>query len=143
MNFESPLQATKGTSFLTRVTLHVLAFFLIWKKNFEKQMFEESFDKKNFGKINSKTKIFITKLDNNIDKCHTIFALLAPFDKTGRKTESNENVSGIWFKIGSAARSHWTQGMRRSREKRYITACELSVTRYYMRGICFIGGIKF
>ena len=58
-------------------------------------MFEESFDKKNFGKINSKTKIFITKLDNNIDKCHTIFALLAPFDKTGRKTESNENVSGI------------------------------------------------
>ena len=46
--------------------------------------------------------------------------------------KDRENVCGIWFKIGSAARSHWTQGMwrfERSREKRYITACELSVTR--------------
>ena len=102
-----------------------------WKKNFEKKSFDKknlekkfwkkSFDKKNVGKINSKTKIFITKPYSNIDKCNTIFALLAPFDKTGRKTGSNENGCGIWFKIGSVARSHWTQGMRRferSREKR-------------------------
>ena len=126
-----------------------------WNKNFEekildksneKKMFKKSFDKKNFGKLNSKTKIFITKLYSNIDKCHTIFALLAPYDKTGRKTESNKNVCDIWFKIGSVARSHWTQGMRRferSREKRYITVCELSVTRHHMSGIGFIGGTKF
>ena len=41
---------------------------------------------KNFGKINYKTKIFITKIYSNIDKCHTIFSFLAPFDKTGGKT---------------------------------------------------------
>ena len=78
--------------------------------------------KKNFGKLNYKRKIFITKIYSNIDKCHTIFVLLAPFDRTGRKTGSNENVCGIWFKIGSVARSHWTQVMRRferSRKKRY------------------------
>ena len=36
------------------------------------------------------------------------------------------------FKIGSVTRLHCMQGMwqfERSREKRYITACELSVTR--------------
>ena len=65
------------------------------EKNFETKIFEKSFDKKNFGKINFKTKIFITKLYSNIDKCHTIFAVLAPFDKTERKTGSNENVCGI------------------------------------------------
>ena len=65
-----------------------------WKKKFEK-----SFDKKNVGKMNYKTKIFKTKIYSNIDKCHNIFALLAPFDKTGRKTGSNENVCGIWFKM--------------------------------------------
>ena len=79
-----------------------------WKKNVVKKVlttkiFKKSFDNKNFGKMNSKTKIFITKLYSNIDKCHTIFALLAPFDKTGRRTGSNENVCGIWFKIGSRA----------------------------------------
>ena len=36
--------------------------------------------------MNYKTKIFITQIYSNIDKCHTIFSLLAPFDKTGRKT---------------------------------------------------------
>ena len=85
-------------------------------------MLEKSFDKKNLGKINCKRKIFITKIYSNIDKCDTIFALLTPFDRTGRKTGSNENVSGIWFKIGSVARSHWTQVMwrfERSRVKRY------------------------
>ena len=46
-------------------------------------MFEKSFDKKNLGKINSKTKIFITKLYSNIDKRHTIFALLDPSTKQG------------------------------------------------------------
>ena len=56
-----------------------------WKKNFEKS----------FGKINYKRKIFITKIYSNNDKCYTIFALLAPFDKTGRKTGSNEIVCGI------------------------------------------------
>ena len=60
-------------------------FFYFWK----------SFDKKNVGKIKYKTKIFITTIYSNIDKCHTIFSLLAPFDKTGRKTGSNENVCGI------------------------------------------------
>ena len=102
-----------------------------WKKKFGKKILERSFDKKNVGKLNYKTKLFITIIYSNIDKCHTIFTLLAPYDKTGRKTGSNENVCGIWFKIGSVARSHWTQGMwrfERSREKRYIMACELSVT---------------
>ena len=83
---------------------------------------EKSFDKKNLGKINYKRKIFITKIYSNIDECHTIFALLAPFDRTGRKTGSNENVCAIWFKIGRVARSHWTQVMwrfERSRDKRY------------------------
>ena len=77
---------------------------------------------KKFGKINYKRKIFMNKIYNNIDKCHTIFALLAPFDRTGRKTGSNGNVCGIWFKIGSVARSHWTQVMwrfERSQQKRY------------------------
>ena len=85
-------------------------------------MLEKSFDKKNVGKIFYKRKIFITKIYSNIDKCHIIFALLTPFDRTGRKTESNGNVCGIWFKIGSVARSHWTQVMwrfERIREKRY------------------------
>ena len=74
------------------------------------------------GKINYKRKIFITKIYSNIDKCHTIFDLLASFDRTRRKTGSNENVCGIWFKIGSVACSHWTQVMwrfERSREKSY------------------------
>ena len=60
---------------------------------------EKRFDKKNCGKINYKRKI-----------------------RTGRKTGSNENVCGIWFKICSVARSHWTQVMwrfERSRDKRY------------------------
>ena len=79
-----------------------------WKKKFgtkilKKKMLEKTFWKKN-GKINSKTKIFITKLYSSIDKCHTIFALLASFDKTGQKIGTNENVCGIWFKIGSVAR---------------------------------------
>ena len=70
------------------------------KKNFEKnnkKMLEnkKGLTKKNVGKINYKTKIFITKTYSNIDKCHTIFALLAPFDKTGLKTGSNEYVCGI------------------------------------------------
>ena len=63
----------------------------ILEKISTKQNFGKNFDKKNFGKINSKTKIFITKLYSNIDKCHTIFSLLAPFGKIGRKTGSNEN----------------------------------------------------
>ena len=64
-------------------------FWKILKKNVGKTILKTSFDKKNFGKINYKTKIFITKIYSNIDKCHTILALLAPFDKTGRKTGSN------------------------------------------------------
>ena len=66
----------------------------IWNKNFgkkiEKQILKKKCRKKilkkNSGKINYKTKIVITKIYSNIDKCHTIFSLLAPFDKTGRKT---------------------------------------------------------
>ena len=60
------------------------------KKNVEKKFWE-----KNFGKINYKRKIFINKIYSNIDECHAIFALLGPFDRTGRKTGSNENVCGI------------------------------------------------
>ena len=33
-------------------------------------MLEKSFEKQNFGKINYKRKIFITKIYSNIDKCH-------------------------------------------------------------------------
>ena len=62
---------------------------------FWKKVLEKSFDKKNVGKINYKRKIFINKIYSNIDKCHTIFALLAPFDRTGRKAGSIENVCGI------------------------------------------------
>ena len=122
-----------------------------WKKNFRKKILKKSFEKKNYfkkilkkkcwkklstkkilekslnnkkfwnNKLQKKKKI-ITKIYSNIYKCHTIFALLAPFDRTGQKTGSNENVCGIWFKIGSVARSHWTQVMwrfERSREQRY------------------------
>ena len=81
-----------------------------WKE-VGKKILEKSFDKINFGKITYKRKIFITKIYSNIDKCHTICALLVPFDRTGQKTGSNENVCGIWFKIDSVARSHWTQVM--------------------------------
>ena len=84
----------------------------VWKKNFGKKIW-----KKNFGKINYKTKIFISKIYSNIEKCHTIFSSVAPFDKTGR--------------------------FERSREKRYITACELSVTRLLHERYRFIGGTKF
>ena len=48
-------------------------------------MLERSFDEKNLGKINYKTKLFITKIYSKIDKCHTIFALLAPFEKNGKR----------------------------------------------------------
>ena len=58
-------------------------------------MLEKSFENKNFGKMNYKRKIFINKIYSNINKCHNIFALLAPFDRTGRKTGSNENICGI------------------------------------------------
>ena len=40
---------------------------------------------KNCEKKNFKTKIFITKIYNIINKCNTIFALLAPFDKNREK----------------------------------------------------------
>ena len=60
-----------------------------------KKFWKKVLTKKNLGKISYKTKMSITKVHSNIDKCHTIFALLAPFDKTGRKTGSNENVCGI------------------------------------------------
>ena len=92
------------------------------EKKFWKKVLEKSFDKKKVGKINYKRKIFINKIYSNIEKWHTIFALLAPFDRTGRKTGSNENVCGIWFKIGNVAHSHWTQVLwrfKRSRDKRY------------------------
>ena len=106
-------------------------FYKNFGKKFKKKMLEKSFDKKNFGKINYKTKIFITKIYSSIDECHTVFAFLVPFDKTGRKTGSNENVCGIWFKIGFVARSHWTQGIwrfERSREKRYTTTWAVSAS---------------
>ena len=93
------------------------------KKKCWKKVLEKSFDKKNVAKINYKRKIFINKIYSNIDTCHTIFALLAPFDRTARKTGSSENVcENVGFKTGSVARSQWTQVMlrfERSRNKRY------------------------
>ena len=69
------------------------------EKSFDKKILEKtlekSFDKKIKKKINYKRKIFINKIYSNIDKCHTIFVFLAPFDRTGQKTGSNENVCGI------------------------------------------------
>ena len=62
---------------------------------FDKKILVKNFEKKKFGKINYKTKIFITKIYSNIDKCHIIFSGQAPFDKTGRETGSNENFCGI------------------------------------------------
>ena len=53
----------------------------IRETNFGNKIWKKSFDKKNVGKINYKIKVFITKIDSNIDKCHIIFALLASFDK--------------------------------------------------------------
>ena len=53
----------------------------------------KKFWKKNFGKINHKKKLFITKIYSNTDKCQTIFALLAPFDKTGRKKVMKTSVA--------------------------------------------------
>ena len=70
------------------------------KKNFgknilEKKCWKKVLIKKKIGKINYKRKKFITTIYSNIDKCHNIFALLSPFDRTERKTWSNENVCGI------------------------------------------------
>ena len=92
-----------------------------WKK-IRKKNFRKKFWQKKFWKNRLQKKNFHKRNYSNIDKCHSIFALLAPVDRTGRKTGSNENVCGIWFKIGSVARSRWTQVMWRfawSREKRY------------------------
>ena len=114
-------------------------------KKFWKKVLEKMFDKKNVGKIKYKRKIFINKIYSNIDKCHTILALLAPFDRTGRKTGSNENVCSIWFKIGSVARSHWTQVIwwfERRRDKRYNHGLRAVGNSYHISGICFIGGTK-
>ena len=54
-------------------------------------MLEKSFDKKDLGKINYKRKIFITKIISTLISA----TLFSPFDRTGRKTGSNENVCGI------------------------------------------------
>ena len=78
----------------------------ILKKKFETKFFVKNvgkkFGQKNFGKINYKTKIFITKIYSNINKCHTFFSLLTPFDKTGRKAgktsviyDSKQTVSRV------------------------------------------------
>ena len=63
----------------------------IWKKNLKKKFWKKVLTK-NVGKTNYKTKIFITKILSNIDKCHTIFSSLAPFDKTRRKTRKTSAV---------------------------------------------------
>ena len=47
-----------------------------------KKFWKKNVDNKNLGKINYKTKI-----NSKIHKCRTIFSLLAPFEKIGRKTE--------------------------------------------------------
>ena len=61
-----------------------------WEKNFGKKILRKKFwkfffDKNNVGKINYRTKIFITKIYSNIHKCYIIFALLASFDKNMAK----------------------------------------------------------
>ena len=50
-----------------------------------KRVLEKSFDEKIVGKINYRTKIFITKIYSNIDEYHIFFASLASFDKNGAK----------------------------------------------------------
>ena len=110
-----------------------------------KKKFGKKILKKNFGNINYKTKKY-SQSKFTATKCHTIFALPALFDKTGWKTGSNENVCAIWFKIGSVARSYWSQGLwrfERSREKICITACELLVTRLPHERFLLLGGMKF
>ena len=62
------------------------------EKSFDKKKVGKKFWRKKFWKNKLQNKIFITKIYSNIDKFDTIFALLAPFNKTGRKTGSNENV---------------------------------------------------
>ena len=49
------------------------------KNKFWKEVGNKFLKKKNFGKINYKSKIFIIKIHSKIDRCHTIFALLAPW----------------------------------------------------------------
>ena len=61
----------------------------ILENKFGKTNFEKKFWQKKFRKNKLHKKIFITKIYSNIDKCHTIFTLLAPFDKAGRKIGSN------------------------------------------------------
>ena len=51
------------------------------EKNFGKKILK----KKNLEKKYFKTKILITKIYNDINKCDTIFALLAPLDKNREK----------------------------------------------------------
>ena len=59
-----------------------------------KYYFGKKFWQKNVGKINYKTKIFITKIYSNIDKCHTIFSLLAPSTKQGERQGTR-----LWYMI--------------------------------------------
>ena len=47
-----------------------------WKKNHEKKIWEKKY---------FKTKILTTKVYNNINKCDTIFALLAPLYRNKEK----------------------------------------------------------
>ena len=59
-----------------------------WKNNYRKKMLRKKFSEQNVWKKfwrNYKTKLFITNIYSNIDKCHIIFALLAPFDKNRAK----------------------------------------------------------
>ena len=83
----------------TRVRLSKINFLKklekkCWKKKFGKKICKKNVEKKNVGKKLKKTKIFITKIYSNIDKCHTIFSLLAPFDKTGRRQGKR-----LWYMI--------------------------------------------
>ena len=49
------------------------------KKKFGKKIWKQILEK------HFKTKIFITKIYDNIDKCYTIFASLTPFDENRGK----------------------------------------------------------
>ena len=61
----------------------------VLKKKFQEKILKKSFDKKNFGKINYKTKIFITKIYRNNVKCH----------RTKKRGKDREQLKRLWHMI--------------------------------------------
>ena len=65
------------------------------KKNFKvlKKKIWKKVSIKSFGKINYKRKIFINKIYSNIDKCHTVSALLASIEQGERQGVMKTSVA--------------------------------------------------